>query len=195
MTRRVAPFTLLSALVLAVTCCGVGVDRGVDRVDADDVPFGLLDEDRDAVAAPGPGTPSVVEVYLYSEEAERLVRVQRPIISTSVPSLLAQLETGPTDAEADAGLRSALSDTDAIASVDVEGGIAVVDLAETFQELGGGDQLVAIAQLVFTATGRPDVDEVTLTLEGETVEVPRGDGSLTSGSLERADYESLSPSG
>jgi len=186
---------VLLGVAFAATSCGVRDERGVERANPDDVPFGLLEEDREPVAAPLPGPRSAAELYFVDDDGERLVPIERLVASDSVSGLLAELESGTTDAESASGLRSALTDAEAIASVGIEGGVAIIDMTESFRELGGDDQLVAIAQMVFTLTGRSDVDEVSFTLAGEPVEVPRGDGSLTSGTLGRDDYESLAPPG
>ncbi|MFP3900434.1 MAG: GerMN domain-containing protein, partial [Acidimicrobiia bacterium] len=59
-----------------------------------------------------------------------------------------------------------LPDTDAVGDVEVDGGVAIVDLREEFADLSGSDQVVAIAQVVFIATARPDADQVSFTLDG-----------------------------
>lgn len=71
------------------------------------------------------------------------------------------------------------------------GGIARVDLRLDISSLGGDDQLLAVAQIVCTLTGRPGVGQVSFTLEGTHVDVPRGDGSLVADPLSRDDYSSL----
>lgn len=76
---------------------------------------------------------------------------------------------------------------------ETSGGVAVIDLSEGFTDISGSDQLIAIAQLVYTSTGRPGVGQVTFTLEGEPIEIPRDDGSITSGSVTRDDYRDLAP--
>ena len=72
-------------------------------------------------------------------------------------------------------------------------GLATVDLDAAFGELAGTAQLVALAELVYTATGRPGVGQVVFSLDGQPIEVPRGDGSLTSEPLTRSDYPELAP--
>jgi spore germination protein GerM len=59
--------------------------------------------------------------------------------------------------------------------------------------LGGTEQLIALAEIVYTATARPGVGQVSFTLEGEPIEIPRGDGSLTSDAVTRGDYRELAP--
>ena len=60
-----------------------------------------------------------------------------------------------------------------------------------FVEVGGQEQILAVAQVVLTATAVPGVERVRFLLEGEAVEVPRADGTLTSDSLQAADYQGL----
>jgi spore germination protein GerM len=67
-------------------------------------------------------------------------------------------------------------------------GTATVDLAEAFTLAGQEDQAAAIAQLVYTLTARPGIGRVAFTLDGEVVEVPRGDGTLTTDALTRDDF-------
>jgi spore germination protein GerM len=53
--------------------------------------------------------------------------------------------------------------------------------------------MIALAEIVFTATGRPGVGQVSFSLDGRPVEVPRADGSLTSEPLARTDFRELAP--
>jgi len=66
-----------------------------------------------------------------------------------------------------------------------------VDLTDDFAALAGQDQLLAIAQLALSLTGQAGVGRVAFTLGGDRIEVPRGDGSLTSGSVSRDAYLTL----
>ena len=72
-------------------------------------------------------------------------------------------------------------------------GTATVDLPSDFTNLGGQDQILAVAQLVYTATAFPGVDHATLHVNGQLTRVPTANGSLSSGPLGRADYSTLAP--
>lgn len=78
-----------------------------------------------------------------------------------------------------------------VASVSVSRGIASVDLRSSVEDLSGRNQLLAFAQLVCTLTAQPGIGSVAFTVDGQPIEVPRGDGSLTSGSVSRDAYASL----
>jgi spore germination protein GerM len=184
---------LLVALLLA--SCGVRTESNADVVDDDRVPFGLLDADRQPVTGPSSNGAVLVDVYLSVEEGDALSTVTRRVGSSSLDAVLAELERSPTDAESADGLRSALTDVEAIAGTEVSRGVATVDLSDSFAEISGSEQLVAIAQLVYTATARPGIGQVTFTLEGQPIEVPRGDGSLTGDAVTRGDYARMAPEG
>ena len=74
--------------------------------------------------------------------------------------LTSELDTGQTEA--------ALKD-----------GVLTIDLSKDFLVVQGSEQRTAVAQLVFTATGAPDVDSVLFAIEGAQKEVPVDDGSLS----------------
>lgn len=197
MTRL--PFAIIAATALlaigTLSGCGVSAESSARSTPEEDVPFGLLDPDRTPVANPRPGGTVTVTVFLYDSEEERLDDVERRLDSSDLGTVLAVLGEEPSDAERAAGLSSALVDTDSIGAIEVAGGVASIDLDESFTDLDGSDQLVALAQIVFTATGRPGVGQVTFTLGGDSIEIPTGDGSLTSGAVTRDDYVALSPPG
>ena len=182
--------TLLVAVVLVVCgACGVRTDDEARVAGPDEVPFGLLDPDRQATAGDVPAGRTVAEVYLCADEEATLGPVARRVDGPALAVTLAELERDPTDAEAAAGLRSALAGSDVIAGAGTTGETATVDLGEGFAAIGGSEQLVAISQIVFTATARPGVEQVTFTLDGRPIEIPTGDGSLTSGAVSRDDYD------
>ena len=183
------------AVVALVAGCGVPTERAAQVASPSEVPFGLLDEERRPVAGANPAGRVPVEVFLFSEDDERLVPVERRLDDASVAIVLAELDQGPSETEARRDLTSALADVDGIDAVEVDGGVAVVDLSPGFEDISGSDQRVALAQIVFTATARPGVGQVSFTDDGQPVEVPVGDGSLATGAVTRDDYADLAPVG
>lgn len=188
--RRSAAAVLgvLVALALLVGC-GVPTRSGADRADPEDVPFGLLDEQTTPTELPRPGV--AVDVYLYDAASSRLVRVTRETNDASVEGVLQLLQEGSGETGVPVG--NPLEDVDVVLSARSERGRVTVDLSEEFVTLGGSAQLIALAELVYTATGRPGVGQVSFTLEGEPTQVPTGDGSLSSDPLTRSDYQDLAP--
>jgi spore germination protein GerM len=136
---------------------------------------------------------AAVDIYSYDARDERLIRMAVEVEDTTLATILRQLQAPARQSGLPAG--NPLDDADVIRAVEVSRGRAVVDLAEEFNEISGSAQLIALAEIVYTATGRPGIGQVTFTLEGSPIETPRGDGSLTSEPLTRSDYQRLSPGG
>ncbi|HWG99175.1 MAG TPA: GerMN domain-containing protein, partial [Pilimelia sp.] len=148
-----------------------------------------------ASPTPTEGTGEAAEPLCFVREG-RLVRVIRrvpnwPTIETQVQHLLA----GPTVAEREAGLTSALAGTMMITSILLAGGRVTVNLGDDVEGSGRSDEILAFGQLVCTLTSRSDIRSVSFTRDGQPLEVPRADGSLARGPLSAADYASLMPPG
>ena len=77
----------------------------------------------------------------------------------------------------------------------MEADTAIVDLTAALVEVGGQEQILAVAQIVLTATSVPGIAQVRLLLEGQAVEMPRADGTLTADTLRAADFEVLRRAG
>ena len=187
--RRVAVLTLVAAL----GACGVSTDDTPRALQRDDVPFDLL-----VPATTSASSTTLVavttEVPIYLVGPERLVVVRRLV--ESPPSLFRAIESllaGPTADEAAAGLRTAITNQTRLLSVRVQSGVATLDLSGEFAAIGGQELILAVAQLVYTATATQGVLGVRLSLDGEPVEIPRRDGTLTKDALGPADYGGLGP--
>lgn len=180
------------ALALASVACGVPQDDAPRELSRDGVPFGLLSPATTQTTAviSQPAVSGVV----YLVRQDRLVAVQRQVRSpVSSGRLLTALLEGPTESEAAAGFRSAISSEARVRDVTASAGVVTIELSEEFVEVAGQDQILALAQIVFTATETDTAGAVRFRLAGEPVEVPRGDGTLTSAALTRADYAALAP--
>ena len=188
--RPVAVVALGSALVLLVTSsgCGIAAQSDAEPIPADDVPFGLLDEQQTPATS---RTGQEVEIFMVAGERVAPVRRFLPA-GPDLDEIADSLAAGPTEAERSLGLSSSLP-TGQLGSVTSARGVALVDLRASFADLRPRDQSLAIAQLVFTLTGRPGIGRVSITLDGEAIEVPRGDGALTIDALARDDFSSVAP--
>ena len=189
--RRVAGAAI--GLVVLVAGCGVATDDGPRALPRGDVPFELLAPSTTTVSSTTP-VAVTTEVPVYLVGAGRLNVVRRLV--ESPPSLFRAIESllaGPTADEAGAGLRSAVTNQTRLLSVRVQSGVATIDLSGEFATIGGQEQILALAQLVYTATAAQGVLGVRFSLDGKTVEVPRGDGTLSQEPLGPADYAGLAP--
>ncbi|MGH9189875.1 MAG: GerMN domain-containing protein [Acidimicrobiales bacterium] len=177
-----------------LSACGVPTDSSARPI-RDGVPFGLLAPATTVSAttttAPGAATGTVAVFFVRDG---RLVRAERQVpVPVSVPAALTALLDGPTDGEVAAGARSAISISARLLATEVEGDVVRLDLAGSFAEVQGGEQVLAVAQLVFTATAVEGVRGVTLALDGRLVEVPTADGTLKAGPVGPGDFGPLAP--
>lgn len=182
----------LLALALGVAACGVPEDDEPRALSERGVPFGLLSPATTQTTSPIAQPAASAVVYLVREN--RLLPVQRQVrVPVSAGRLLDALLEGPTQDEAAAGFRTAISSEARVRDVTAAAGVVTIELSREFVEVSGQDQILALAQIVFTATETDAAGAVRFRLDGEPVEVPRADGTLTSAPLTRADYAALAP--
>lgn len=185
-----ATLAAVAAAVLLASC-GIPQDDDPRTLPEGDVPFELL-APATTTTTTMPAPLARVQVFLV--RGDRLVAVGRGVTGpATVARVVDALLTGPTAAESRLGLRSAISNETKLLGVDASGEVVTVDLSNEFTEVGGQEQLLALAQIVYTLTDLPSISGVRFRLAGQPVEVPRGDGTLTSGALTRSDYASLAP--
>lgn len=179
----------LALTMLLGTACGVQPQDRARTTNDHDVPFGLLDTSAPTVVPPAGGAATQSVVLCFVRDS-RLVLTNQPLAApVSLESALTALAAPPTDAAP--LLRTALTDPSIIRSVKLVGGVAQVDLQTAISQLTGEEQLLAVAQMVCTLTGRPGVGQVSFTLEGSPLGVPKGDGSLATSPVARDDYATL----
>lgn len=150
-----------------------------------------------------PGETGLV-VYFLLEELEEdaggpfLVPVYRdlPAGSTPIAASLEALAAGPTDGERDGtpSISSAVPEDTSVRGIDVDGGVARVDLSEEFDDGGGSLSMIArLAQVVYTVTRFDGVERVEFLIEGEPVTVFSSEGIELAGAQDRAEYYDLLP--
>jgi spore germination protein GerM len=191
--RRPTAYCGIALVGLLFVACGVPNDGNPRTLPKNDVPFGLLvPSTTPSTVAGAPQPTDGVTVFLVS--SNRLIAVGREVAppATLFKSLTALLG-GPSAQESAAGFRSAINDGTRLLSLRVQQGVATIDVSGTFVGVSGQEQILALAQIVFTATADPSVTSVLFALDDRPVEVPRGDGTLTAAGLTRADFATLAP--
>ncbi|MBN1093201.1 GerMN domain-containing protein [Blastococcus sp. TML/M2B] len=132
-------------------------------------------------------------VELWFIRGRQLEAVSRPVGPADVHAALDLLVAGLTPSEVDAGLRTALAPQTLRHSGPTPDDPSVtVTVTREFTGLLGGNQQLAVAQIVWTVTEFPGVDEVRFSVDGSPLEVPTDDG-LTDEPVDRADYGSVAP--
>lgn len=171
-------------MLLVVAGCGVGTQSEPVAIDVP-VPTPLV------ARSPAPVGARTVTVFLI--EDDRLAAVERSAPGNGVDRLLEQLLAGPTPPEARSGIRSAVAPISiTLVGIDAGTGTVIVEAAEEFTATVGVDQLLAVAQVVWTATEVPGVRQVSITSQGRPLEVPTDDG-LSDVPVTREEFETVAP--
>jgi hypothetical protein len=190
--RRTTPALFaVVATALAFCACGITTERSPHALEDARLPIDrpAADPARSAATTTSPG------VFLVSHD--KLIAAPRDADPTAVDArgrlvhLLGALLEGPTQDELRAGLRTAIPPDTQLGNVTLSGAVATIDVTGAFTTVSGQEQVVALAQLVTTATSVPGVDQVKVLIGNRVVEIPRADGKLSSGPVTRADYQSL----
>jgi spore germination protein GerM len=188
---------LVIASLLATGGCGVPDDAEPRALAPESVPFSLLATSTTTTNEPmtPPAVDESVPVYLVDNESGQLVEVRRSVPApASVREVLEELLQGPTEAELASGLSSSIPSSTQL--LGVEGpvaGIVTVDLSD-LSGISGPGQRMALAQVVFTATGAAEVESVLFEFEGELSQAPNAEGESTSEPLSREDFAAFDQS-
>ena len=214
MKRLTSILAISSSLAIMFTSCSIPGGGSVKQINPDNIPY-----DLNATTTSSPPTTTVAStttspvietttstssstipveiVSMFFVAGAQVVPIDRLLLTpAAAPQVLAALSEGPPEGDAAAGLRSALP-VGFVAEVTVERGIATVELPGTFiTELPGGEQRLAVAQIVLTLTRQAGVGQVRFTSNNEPQSVPRGRGDLSSPGATVAcdDYANLLPS-
>ena len=190
---------MASALVLSG--CGLPADDTPTRVE---VPAGVFPQPEIQPEAgaetESPGT-SLHAVYFLRDGL--LVELQRRLAApVFLDAPLNELFAGPTPAEAENGLESAIPAGTEVVDVQLSrNNVVSVHLNEVFFEVEGAQRVRAVAQLVLTASALArDTQGVLFFLEGTAQSLPDGAGTIAQvqpGQLPRAlrveDFSELMP--
>ena len=179
--RRLSVFVAGAGAALALLAgCGVPIDTGPKALARSGVPFGLLRPSSPTTTTTVAATPPVtvsVAIYLLAANGKLSAVAREVPVPAPLITILGALVDGPTNAEATAGLQSAVPPQTQVLAASAAGGVATVDLGGTFAQLVGPSEIEAVAQIVFTATALPGVTGVTFELNGQQVAVPTATGA------------------
>lgn len=191
--RRLPVGALAVSLAVVVAACSVEPQSTPQVIDLSarelDVSIGSETEGADGA------TPTIrtATVYLVDED-DLLVPVAREVRSTPEQELTAvvrALVDGPTDDEADSGLRSAVPPATTVLSASLDGTTVTVDLSASFASIGGTAELLAVGQLAVTATTFPGARAVRLRLDGTPIDLPLPNGALTDQAVTLRQFSAL----
>lgn len=137
---------------------------------------------------------TTLRVYFTRNEqicaATRIIPKTQEVGAAAMKALLA----GPTAEEKQAGMVSTIPERTTFLGLDVDNGIATVDLSKEYESGGGSlSMFMRLAEVVFTLTQFPTVEGVNFKLDGQPIEVLGGEGIIIDHPMTRADYEDQSP--
>jgi spore germination protein GerM len=191
--RRVAAVVLAAVLVAGTGACGVRSDPSPRTLAARDVPYGLLEAAPPTTAQPQPPSVPSAPVNVYLVSGDRVSPAVRQVNApASVAKALTALLFGPLEDEAAAGVRSAISPTAGIQARSIDASTYLVDLSAEFAQGSVSEQILGLAQVVWTATDIPGVTGVRFTLNGAPIQVPTPTGS-TGDPVGRDAFAELAP--
>lgn len=149
-----------------------------------------------------PARPLEAAVYLFMASLDEgegpfLAPISRQV-DREAPAepLMQMLLEGPTTEESAAtpALMSEIPTGTTLLSIVVENGVATVDLSSEFESGGGSFSMLGrVAQVVFTLTQFPTVDEVDFEIDGQPVTTLGGEGVILSGYDTREELLSNAP--
>ena len=181
-------------LLVGLVACGVPGDSDPRAIEAENVPFGLLAPTAEATTTTQPSAFTATDrVTIYLADADgKLQSVRRQVTApSSVAKAIESLLGGPTEEEADRLSTAITSETKLLGVQGPDDGLVILDLSRQLLDITGRQQILALAQVVWTATALPSVDRVLFEFEGEQAEVQNGNGTLTSSPLGRLSYRDL----
>lgn len=168
------------SVAVAVAGCGIPLQEAPEAIEV---------AVRPVTPRPVDDTGSRVGGTIYLVGERGLVAVDRER-TADAEAAMALLFRGPTPAEEQSGLRSAIPPSAVVRDVAVTGRSAVVDVSQPFAAVGGEEEILAVAQIVLTLT-TDLVDVVAIELDGTPVAVPLPDGVLATAPVGFADYAEL----
>jgi spore germination protein GerM len=197
MLRICSLTAVLAVLALGVAACGGGeeteptAEPGGQTTET--APPATETEPPASETAPPPETITLSVYFMRGEKvgvAHRQVVKQETVGTAAIEELLG----GPAPEEEAAGLHSEIPEGTVLNSLNIENGIATVDLSSEFDDGGGSLTMFArLAQVVYTLTQFPTVEGVRFELDGEPVDVFSGEGIVLEEPQTREDYEDLTP--
>jgi spore germination protein GerM len=177
--RRRAVVAVTAAVVMAAGACGTSGEGQVE--DAGPVPTrpgtNGSDGSPTTVAPRAGGGTNEVSIWLLRGEELEVVRRSVPKVPGVGAEAVKALLAGPTPDEAARGLATAIPAGTRFRSLDIDDGVARVDLSRQFEAGGGALGLtLRLAQVTCTLDQFESVRGVRFAIDGTLVSVLSGDG-------------------
>lgn len=192
---RPGAVALILALAIVAVACGIPTQDAPSTISKDAVPFNLLSPSSPTTTnATVPPVASVSEPIYLVAPTQHLSPVFRNVAPpANLTQIIGALLEGPTSAEASIGLQSSLTGKSSDVVATVVNGIATVNFTTNPVQVVGPSQILAIAQVVFTAMAQPGITGVLFEIAGTAVEVPTAGGAQVPGPVTDNTYAPQAP--
>lgn len=184
-TRRSIGLLLTLLLPVALVACGEDDETTASTTTS---PTG-----SSTTTSTAPDEESEVRAYFLRDE--NVGPVARAASGAAVAAAAMEgLLAGPTSEEQEIGFSTAIPAGTTLNGVEIDGGLATVDLSSEFTTDGGSASMQGrVAEVVFTLTQFDTVDAVSFEVDGEPLTVLGGEGLMLDEPQDRNDWEDLSP--
>ncbi|HWM22092.1 MAG TPA: GerMN domain-containing protein [Ilumatobacteraceae bacterium] len=190
--RRILPSRIgcvvLAAAIVASGGCGIAPDsspRDVAPAERNLTVNAVSDGDE-------AGGTSRIYLVAPSEAGDpSLLRSTSRDVASGATPLIKSLLAGPNDEELSSRLVTNIPQETVLISARSSGDVLFVDVSPEITELSGDLLVLAVAQIVFTATEIEGVRAVRLRVNGQDQRWPKGDGETREGALTVYDFPGL----
>ncbi len=176
-----------------LAACGLPTSGTPQAIPRGQVPFQLLAPNLSSTTTTAPLGDVTVPIFLV-DPSQHLTPRQRDVASPApLASVINALLAGPTSSETAVGIQTSIGDEVRLLSATVSGDVATVDFNRAFGEITGTQQVLAVAQVVYTTTQQPGVSGVIFEIAGARTEVPVGSGAQVAGPVVRSQFAAQAP--
>jgi hypothetical protein len=181
----------LAALVVLAAGCSIQPDASPRDITIDDADSSNIDT---ALVAEAAGDTAIFLVGPTEPGQQRRLRSSQRGALASPTEVLTALFEGPTQSELDNRFISAIPPDTTLNSARRASNILYIDVSGSIGDLTDDALVLALGQIVFTASEIPGIQLVRLRVEGEDRTWPRGDGQSRIGDLKVYDFPGLAES-
>lgn len=190
--KRPAVLIGSAAVVLAMlTGCSIQPDSSPRDIAIEDSNSNDIDT---ALVVDATGDTAIFLVGPTEPGQQRRLRSSQRNALASPAEVLTALFDGPTQSELNSRLISAVPADTVLKSARRASNILYVDVSGSLDDLTDDALVLALGQIVFTATEVPGIELVRLRVDGQDRAWPRGDGQSKIGDLRIYDFPGLAES-
>ena len=190
--RVLASAAALGVAGALLAACGVPTETTARDIPAGQVPFHLLSPSSPAPAVACAKGCVPVSVYFVTTGRYVTPETRNVLLPGSVTEAVDVLLNGPTTKELQSGIQTALGGGIKLISSRKSGNVVTLDFNPSFVQLSGSQEVLGVAQVVFTVAARlsPEIG-VLFEIGGYGTDVPTATGRLVSAPVHESQYASL----